>query len=318
MNENLALLIGGLILFLFAVSQLSGHLRILFGEQARNIISRFTSNLFKALLVGMVTTILLSSSSAVIILVIVFINAKALKFKNAMGLIMGANIGTTFSSQLFALDITQYAFIPLLAGLIFWFMAKDEKRRIQALALLFFGLLFFALFLIEQSVKPLRGEPDFMAFIAQIENNTLQGIITGGALTVVIQSSSAVVGMAIALAKENIINLTGGLAIMLGAELGTCSNTLLATVKGSRQAIKAGVFHLWFNLVTILLGFILFEPFASLVIELTAGADIYTQVARGHMLFNLGGVILYLPFVGVTLRALNYLLPDKGPDENRI
>ncbi len=311
MTEILPLLLGGLLLFIYAISRLSKTMQDISTDKAKQIIAKYTGNLVLSILVGTVLTVLLGSSSAVIIIAIVFINAKTLRFKQAIGIIMGANIGTTFSSQLIALDIGQYAVIPLVVGLAMEFFAKGETLKKYGNALFYFGMLFFGLFIIEQSVLPLRDSEIFEEWITRIDQNLLQGTLIGGFITLVVQSSSATVGMAIVLGKQNLISLAGGLAIMLGSELGTCSDTLIATIKGSRQAIKAGLFHLLFNFITIVAGLLVFDLFLKFVLMVSKSQALENQIANAHMIFNIAGVLAFLPFVGITERLLEYWLPEK-------
>jgi len=311
MEDILPMLLGGLILFIYAISGLSRAMQKISTQKAREIISRYTSNLFLSILVGVVLTVLLGSSSALIILTIVFINAKSLKFKQAIGIIMGANVGTTFSSQLIALDISSYAVIPLIAGLLIEFFARDQQIRKYGNALFFFGLLFFGLFIMERSALPLRESDVFEDWIAHVNENLVKGTLVGGFITLVIQSSSATVGMAIVLGKQNLISLAGGLAIMLGSELGTCSDTLIATIKGSRQALKAGLFHLLFNFFTIVAGLLVFDAFLQLVLLVSSSQDLDKQIANGHMIFNIAGVLAFMPLVNLSERFLNFILPEK-------
>lgn len=311
MTEILPLLLGGLLLFIYAISKLSETMQDIATEKAKQVIATYTRNLFLSITVGALLTIVLGSSSAVIILAIVFINAGTLRFKQAIGIIMGANIGTTFSSQLIALDIGKYAIVPLVIGLAINFFAKREPLKNYGNALFYFGMLFFGLFLMEQSVLPLRDSPLFEEWITRIDQNLLQGTLVGGLITLLVQSSSATVGMAIVLGKQNLISLTGGLAIMLGSELGTCSDTLIATIKGSRQALKAGLFHLLFNFVTIVAGLLVFDFFVAFVLKVSQSQDLDNQIANAHMIFNIAGVIAFLPLVGWAEQLLNYLLPDR-------
>lgn len=311
MSEILPVLFGGLLLFIYAISKLSSTLQDISTDKAKRIIEKYTGNLFTSIIVGTVLTILMGSSSAVIIIAIVFINASTLRFKQAIGIIMGANIGTTFSSQLIALDIGQYAFVPLIIGLAIGFFAKGETTRKYGNALFYFGMLFFGLFIMEQSVLPLRDSELFEKWITRIDQNLLQGTLIGGLITLIVQSSSATVGIAIVLGKQNLISLAGGLAIMLGSELGTCSDTLIATIKGSRQAIKAGLFHLLFNFITIVIGLLVFDVFLKFVLTVSANQSLENQIANAHMIFNIAGVIAFLPLVGVTARLLDYWLPEK-------
>jgi phosphate:Na+ symporter len=311
-SEILPLLLGGLVLFLYAIAQLSEVMKTLFSEKAKKFIEKFTSSVVSAILIGTVLTVLLGSSSAVIIIVIVFINAQTLTFKQAVGLIMGANIGTTFSSQIIALNIGEYSYLLLFIGLALRLFVKNKTWKNTGSALLYFGVLFFGLFLIEMSVEPLQGSDTFLNWLQKIEGNAVSGALIGGLVTLIIQSSSGTVGMAIVLAKQQLLSLKGSVSVMLGAELGTCSDTLIATINGTRQALKAGLFHLFFNLITILIGLAVFHPFVNLVEIISAQAGIGRKVANAHMLFNTAGVLLFLPFVGLTVKLLNKLLPERN------
>ena len=310
MYELWPLLVGGLVLFLYAITKLSETLREIFSDRAKTVIQKFTRNIFVSILIGTIITIILDSSSAVIIITIVFINAHTLSFRNAIGIIMGANIGTTFSSQIIALDVGKYSIIPLIIGLAIKFLTKQKKWDQRGEIFLYFGMLFFGLYVMEEAVAPLKQSDVFKEWIATLDS-PVKGALIGGLVTLIIQSSSATVGMAITLGKQNLISLLGGVAVMLGAELGTCSDTLIATIKGTRQAIKAGIFHLVFNLTTIIIGLLLFNQFVELVLYISASDSIDNQIANAHMLFNILGVIAMLPFVRLFERFLNWIIPEK-------
>jgi phosphate:Na+ symporter len=313
MTEIILSVIAGLVLFLFAVNSLSETIKNALGDNASKSIQRFTSNTFSSLIVGIVATTLLDSSSAVIIITIVLVNSKLLTFKQAMGIVLGANIGTTVSSQIIAMDFGKYSPIFLLIGFILLFIAKTEKISNIGKSILYFGVLFFGLYTMENAVEPLKDEAFFAEWMKKTESPVL-GAIIGAVVTLVIQSSSATVGMAIILSKKGILSLTGGIAIMLGAELGTCSDTLLATIKGSRQALKTGLFHVSFNLISIILGLILFYPFVDLVKYVSTGASIERSVANAHMLFNILGVLIFVWTIPIFEKVLNKALPDKIND----
>ena len=310
MGEILPLLIGGVVLFLYAITQLSEVMKSLFSERAKGIIKKYTRNIYLSIIVGTVLTIILDSSSAVIILVIVFINSGVLTFKQAIGIILGANIGTTFSSQIIALDVGRYSIIPLFVGLVFEVFVKNKRWKSYGKVLLYFGMLFFGLFIMEASVLPLRDSSLFAEWIERIEDNPMQGALIGGLITLIIQSSSGTVGMAIVLGKQQILSAAGGIAIMLGAELGTCSDTLIATINGSRQALKAGLFHLCFNLLTIFIALLFFGYFINLVNVVSHSDDIGKVIANGHMLFNISGVLLAIPLVPYFEIFLNKIIPN--------
>lgn len=246
MTEIVLSIIAGLVLFLFAVNNLSDTIKDAVGSNAKNWILKFTSNTFSSVLTGVVVTAILDSSSAVIIITIVFVNSGLLTFRQAMGIVLGANIGTTISSQIIAMDVGKYSPVLLPIGFLLLFISKSPKINSIGKVILYFGVLFFGLFTMENAVEPLKDEPFFAEWMEKTEN-PLTGAGIGALVTLVIQSSSATVGMAIILAKKGLLSLSGGIAVMLGAELGTCSDTLIATIRGSRAAIKTGLFHLTFN-----------------------------------------------------------------------
>lgn len=310
MTEIILSIIAGLVLFLFAVSSLSDTLQTAIGAGAAKWIQRFTSNTFSSLIVGTIATTILDSSSAVIIITIVLVNSKVLTFRQAMGVVLGANIGTTVSSQIIAMDVGKYSPIFLLIGFILFIIAKSDKVNNIGRVILYFGVLFFGLYTMENAVEPLKDEAFFTEWMKKTENPIL-GAIIGAIVTLVIQSSSATVGMAIILSKKGFLTLTGGVAVMLGAELGTCSDTLLATIKGSRQALKTGLFHVTFNLFSIILGLLLFYPFVEFVKFVSNGASIERTVANAHMLFNIMGVLVFVWTIPLFERILNRLFPDK-------
>jgi phosphate:Na+ symporter len=309
MNEIILSIIAGLTLFLFSVINLSEILELAIGDKARIWIKRYTSHIFSSLLVGMIVTTLLGSSSAAIIITILFVNSQILTFRQAMGIVMGANIGTTISSQIIALDIGRFSPILLGVGFILLLISRTPAWKNSGKVIIYFGILFFGLFTMEQAVTPLKDEDFFLEWMKKTET-PIVGALVGAIVTLVIQSSSATVGMAIVLAKKGLLSLTGGVAVMLGAELGTCSDTLLATIKGSRQALKTGLFHLLFNLITIILGLIFFFPFLNLVEFLSTSVSIERAVANAHMLFNFLGVFLLVWTIPLFEWGLNKLIPD--------
>jgi phosphate:Na+ symporter len=308
--DILLMVLGGLGLFLYAVSSLSDTLREMLGSKTKEILKKFTGNLFTSILTGLVITVLLDSSSAVIILAIVMINAKVLTFRQALGIVMGANIGTTFSSQIIAFDIGKFSPVPIFIGLLLTVLSASPRISKPAKVLMYFGILFFGLYTMERAVEPLRNDVRFNGWMAALES-PVKGAATGALVTLMIQSSSATVGMVITLAKKGLISLAASLAVMLGAELGTCADTLLATIKSNRQALKTGLFHLTFNLISILLGLLCFPFFVKLVLWISGNAHLERMVANGHMLFNILGVLLFIPLIPSVERILNKLLPDK-------
>jgi phosphate:Na+ symporter len=315
--SSVLLILTGLILFLYALNNLSQGLREISGERLKNFLDRFTNNVFKGILSGIIVTILLDSSSVVIIMTIALVNSGAMSFRQAMGVVMGANIGTTFSSQIIALDIGEYAAIPILAGFILMFFFKRTFYVNLGKVIFSFGLLFFGLFTMEEAVEPLKHSSYFVSWLKSLDN-IWTGMVTGIIVTIVVQSSSATVGMVIGLANQGMLTIAGGIAVMLGSELGTCADTLVASIGRSRAAIKTGLFHLLFNIATILLGMVFLPFFTKLVLGLSAGASLAQTIANAHMLFNGLGVLSMLPFLPLFEKLLQRLFPEKSPESQMV
>lgn len=308
--KTILLIVTGLVLFLYALNTLSEGLKELSGDKLKTFLNRFTRNVVMGILSGVVVTVLLDSSSVVIIMTIALVNAGALTFRQAMGVVMGANIGTTFSSQIFALNVSEYAAIPILAGFVLMFFFKRPFYVNLGKVVFAFGLLFFGLFTMEEAVEPLKDSQRFVTWLESLEN-TWKGAATGAVVTVVLQSSSATVGMVIGLASQGLMTLTAAIAVMLGAELGTCADTLIASIGRSKAAVKTGLFHLLFNVSTILLGMALLPWFTQLVLSVSGNASAAQKVANAHMLFNGLGVLVMLPLLGVFEKALNRAVGDR-------
>ncbi|PSR55848.1 Na/Pi cotransporter family protein [Adhaeribacter arboris] len=311
MLESIILsLIGGLTLFLYALNYLSDSLKAVTGERMQFYLNKFTGNLFSGIASGTVITTLLDSSSAVIIMTIALVKSRALTFRQAIGIVMGANIGTTISSQIIALDVGKYSSVLMAVGFLLLMLAKKRLPKNIGRVLLGFGLIFFGLYVMEESVAPLRQSPRFAHWMQALEN-PLKGVGIGALVTLIIQSSSATVSMIIALGAKKLITITAGIAVMLGAELGTCSDTLLASIGRSRQAVKTGIFHLLFNVISIIVALILFNPFVQLVSAISGNAPLERQIANAHVLFNCIGVVLFIPVVPLAERLLNQLIREK-------
>lgn len=307
--NTILLILTGLILFLYALNTLSNGLKEIAGDKLKTFLDRFTNNVFKGILSGIVVTVLLDSSSVVIIMTIALVSSKAMTFRQAMGVVMGANIGTTFSSQIFALNVGEYAALPIAAGFILMFFMKNNFYVNLGKVVFSFGLIFFGLFTMEEAVEPLKESDYFVTWLKSLES-TWKGMLTGALVTVVVQSSSATVGMVIGLANQELITIVAGIAVMLGSELGTCADTLVASIGRTKAAIKTGLFHLFFNITTITLGMLLLPFFTSFVLYISTGASTAQTIANAHMLFNGLGVVIMLPFLRLYERFLNALISN--------
>lgn len=310
MSEIILTLAGGLGIFILSIHKLSAALQDSFFDKARYYISKSSNNIFLGVITGFVATAILGSSSATIIITIILVNAKKLTFRESLGIVLGSNIGTTMSSQIIAMDVAQYAAIPLIVGMVVHLLAKAEDTKKVGEIVMFLGLLFFGLFIIETSLDPLKEtiniKEQLLAF-----NNPFKGALLGGVFTLIIQSSSATVGLMITMAKQGLVSASSGIAVMLGAELGTCSDTLIAVMGGNRQAVRTGLFHLLFNIVTVIVGLLLFGPFVHLVNAISINHDPNNLIANAHFLFNAMGTILFFPLIPWIETLLNRAVPDK-------
>jgi phosphate:Na+ symporter len=223
---------------------------------------------------------------------------------------LGANIGTTIGAQIIAFKIAEYVPLLMFAGLLLLFVPKSQTRKRLGLVLLGFGLIFYGLEAIDDAMRPLRTYEPFLRSMRTLGENPWLGAAIGCVVTLVIQSSSATVAIVITLAGSGLITLPAGVAIMLGAEIGTCSDTLVATIGRGRPALRTGVFHLAFNLLSALFGVIFAHELVELVQWFSGGVSVGRQIANAQIVFNLIGVALVLPFLPAVARLLERLIPD--------
>jgi phosphate:Na+ symporter len=301
--------IAGLVIFLWGVHELSASLKTLAGERMRQMIGHATGDRYRALAAGTAATVLLDSSSLTIILLITFVDAGLMSLLQAMPFVLGANIGTTFSSQIFALGIDDYAPLILLAGFLARVALSSERSKATGTAILGAGLVLFGLNTIGSAAEPLQDHQPVIDWLAGMAT-PIYGILAGAAITVLLQSSSAMMGIIITLAGQGLIPLEAGIAMMLGAEIGTCADTLVATAGRSREAFRVGLFHLLFNIVSVLAGALLIGQIVAFA-EWTSG-DMAQQVANAHVAFNVGGALVALVFIRTAGWAIERLVPVRA------
>jgi phosphate:Na+ symporter len=308
-------LTAGLVLFLYGVSRLAVGLKEVASEQAKRLLGKLTRNRFAGVLTGAAATALLDSSSVVIIMVIALVDAGLLSFVQSLGVIMGSNIGTTLGAEIIAFQVDEYAPIGLAAGAMLLVWGRSPRWKSAGTALFGIGLLFFGLGVIDDAMAPFKDYPPFLQWMRTLGEKPLLGALVGMVVTLTIQSSSATMAIVITLASQGLISLPAGMAIMLGAELGTVSDTIIAAVGRSRPAIRAGLFHFFFNLVTAALGLLLISRFVTLVQWISGDASVGRQIAHAQVLFNVLGVLLFIGFVPLIARALTALLPDQRKEK---
>ncbi|MBD6618480.1 Na/Pi cotransporter family protein [Komarekiella sp. 'clone 1'] len=306
--------LAGLVLFLYGVTRMAEGLEAIAGDRAKSLISKFTTNRFAGVATGTVATTILDSSSVTIIIVIAMVSAGLLSFVESLGVVLGSNIGTTIGAQIVAFKINEYAPIAMFIGFLLIFFGKQERWKQIGLITLGVGLLFFGLEIIENAMEPFKDYKPFLKLMETLGNNTLLGAGVGALFTILVQSSSATVAIVVTLASQGLVSLPAGVALVLGAEVGTCADTLVATVGRERPAVRTGIFHLLFNVVSASIG-ILFASqlagFAQWVSRLTgAGDDVAREIANAQLIFNLLGVALIIGFLPLIARGLERLIPD--------
>ncbi|HYG39298.1 MAG TPA: Na/Pi symporter [Cytophagales bacterium] len=309
--------LAGLILFLYGITLLSKGIKYLAKERVKGIISKFTTNRFAGVGSGLFATTIFDSSSVAIIMAIAFVNAGVLTSSQSLGVVLGANLGTTISSQIIAFDLYEYAPIAMFLG--FLLFSLNSKKKIKKIGVVIFsiGMIFFGLKEMGEAMSPLQNNPSFLLWMKSVEN-PLIGVVVGAAFTVVIQSSSATLGIIITLASQGMISLPAGIALMMGAEIGTCADTLVATIGRTRDAVKVGVFHLLFNVICVILGLIFFSSFTSLVTLTSLQGGLGHQIANAHLLFNLIGVLLFIGFTPWISSFLDRIIPESKYSQSEV
>lgn len=302
----------GLVIFFLGMFEMTAGMRAAAKERLQRVLERFTMNRFSAVLTGTLTTGFVGSSSIVTIMTVGLVSTGLLAFSNALGVVMGANIGTTLSSQIIAFGLTDVFPIVLILGAILR-LTKGEARKAWGRALMGLGLVFLGLEHLEAAMAPLRSSTWFHDAIRAFES-PLYGIALGAGITAVVQSSSATMGVVIVLAGQGAVPLAAGIYIMMGAELGTCVDTLASTIGQSREALRTGVFHLLFNVINVALfaGFgAVLANFAQWLTPGTSADAIARQIANAHVTFNVVGVLLALPFMQHLSQLMYKLVPPK-------
>lgn len=302
---------GAVAVFLLGMERVAEALEQVGPDRVEPALTRLSRTPGRGVVVGIAVTTLLDSSSAVIVLLIALVHARALSFRNALGIVLGANIGTTVGSQVIALDLGWLAPGMLVVGVAGRLVARAPDTRAALGVVQGIGLLFLGLELLDASVAPLHGAPEVLAWLERLED-PLQGAVAGALVTTVLQSSSATVGLAIGLAKAGVLSLPAGVAVMLGAEVGTCADTLVASVGRTRSALRVGLFHLAFNVVTVVVGLCAVDLLVAGAVGLAPGAAPARHLANAHVLFNVIGALACLPFVDAAADALVRLVPERG------
>ena len=309
-------LFGGLALFLYGMQMMSNGLEAAAGNKMKSILEKLTSNRIKGVLVGAGITAVIQSSSATTVMVVGFVNSGLMTLQQAVWIIMGANIGTTITGQLIALDIGAIAPLFAILGVGAIMFSKNEKVHHISSIIAGLGILFMGMDMMGAAMEPLQESEAFINLMTQF-SNPLLGILVGAVFTAIIQSSSASVGILQALAATGMIPLSSAVYVLFGQNIGTCITAVLASIGTKVNARRTTIIHLMFNIIGTALFTVIcmVTPYVSLIESITPG-DPVAQIANAHTIFNIVTTLILLPFGTYMARAAEKILPDSKKEDD--
>ena len=307
----------GIGLFLYGITAMGEGLEYAAGSKMKKILGALTKNRLLAVLMGTLVTGLIQSSTATTVMVVGFVNAGLMNLGQAVGVIMGANIGTTVTSVLIAMDLTAIAPVALFIGVfIMLFVKKDFVKHI-AQTVAGFGMLFWGMETMSSSMEPLRDSPVFAEMMTSF-SNPLIGILIGIVVTVIIQSSSASVGILQALALQGLVPINLAIYILLGQNIGTCLTAMLSAAGTKTNSKRTAIIHLLFNVFGSMLFLLItvFTPYTSLLERISDNVSV--QISATHIIFNVVSTVILFPFANVLIKIACILIPDKEPEDSKL
>ncbi|MGC9385584.1 MAG: Na/Pi cotransporter family protein [Hydrogenovibrio sp.] len=321
-------LLGGLALFLFGLDLMIKGLLAVAGERMKQLLEKLTVNRVTGAISGTLVTAVIQSSSVTTVLVVGFVSAGLMTVTQAASVIMGANLGTTITAQIVAFKITNLALLMIAVGFVIHFAAKLNRTRHLGELILGLGLIFFGMNVMSDAMYPLRSYEPFLNLMVQMQN-PLYGILVGLVFTALVQSSSATIGIVIVTASNGFLTLPAGIALVMGADIGTCVTAMLAAIGKSRDAIRTAMIQVGFNV----LGVLIWLPFISVLAVLSVGVspsvtpDIITmetlaentprEIANANTIFKLSALLLFLPMVPLFIWAVYKLFPVVADETNQ-
>ena len=303
---------GGLGLFLFGMELMSDSIEKVAGARLRRILEIFTTNRFMGMIVGIIFTGIIQSSSACTVMVVSFVNSGLMNLYQAAGVILGANIGTTITSQLVSFNLSKIAPLILLVGVVVMMFTKKEKVRKVAEVVVGFGILFVGLSTMSQAMANMKNEPQVVNLLMSLKNPFLATLM-GFALTAIIQSSSVTVSIVLLLANQDLLPLPITLYIILGCNIGACATAMLASMTGKKDAKRAALIHLLFNIIGTVIIYIALFVAGDQIVELikSISADNGRFVANAHTLIKTAQVIMLFPFTGWLVKMTYLIVPGE-------
>jgi phosphate:Na+ symporter len=334
LNQKLIFgLLGGLGLFLFGMKIMSEGLQKVAGDRMRKILAALTTNRFVGTLVGLAVTAIIQSSSATTVMVVGFVNAGLMSLVQSIGVVLGANVGTTVTAQIIAFKITQYALPAIGIGCGLKMFSRNKKWSYFGEILLGFGILFYGMSVMKHAFDPVKTSEEFRQIFVVVGDNHLLGVLIGAIMTVIVQSSSATIGITLALASSGLLSFEASVALILGENIGTTITANLAAIGTNLAARRTAFAHFLFNFLGVTYMLVLFPIFTRFIDNLTPGdADFIVQtqeqaanfaagigdkpfiarhIANTHTLFNILNTIVFLPLVGVLAKLTTYVIRGK-------
>jgi phosphate:Na+ symporter len=307
-------LFGGMALLLYGIRLSGDSLQRAAGARLKGLLTGLARKRILALVSGAAVTAIIQSSAATTLMLIGFVSAGIMTFRQTLGLILGADIGTTFTVQLIAFRVTDWAVFLIGAGFTITAVAQRRLAKDIGQAVLGFGLMFLGLKIILDGMDPIRTNPLAQQVLGAVGDNRVMAGLAAALFSALVTSSAATIALALALAQQGLIGLDGAIAIVLGANVGTCSTALMASVGATAEAKRVAVAHIAFKLGGVALIFPFIDPFARLVAA--SAADPARQVANAHTFFNIGMGLAFLPFASVAARAIEAWVPDDPQGDN--
>lgn len=304
--------LGGIALFFYGMQLMSDGLQKAAGEKLQGILEKMTGVLVFGVILGALVTAVLQSSSATTVMTIGLVNAGLLTLKQAFGVVMGANVGTTMMAQLIAFKLTDYVTLMLFIGVMVQMLAKRVKGKYIGQVILGFGIIMLGMDMMSGAVIPLKEYQGFRDFIATFGANPILGVVVGTIITLLVQSSGAIIAILIAMAMQGLIGLDGAIPVLLGTNIGTCITAVIAAINSNPTAKRVALAHVLFNVIGSVIFLCALGPYESLIRTLSPDNDVARQIANAHTLFNLINTILFLPFTNQFIALIERLMPVKG------
>ncbi len=312
-QEMIFQFLGGLGVFLFGIKFMGDGLQKSAGDRLRDLLDKYTTNPLMGILTGVLVTILIQSSSGTTVITVGLVSAGFMTLRQAIGVIMGANIGTTVTAFIIGIDVGEYALPIIFVGAILLFFFKNQRIHNIGQVIFGFGFLFFGLELMSSGMKPLRSFEWFLDLTVNLSENSILGLIVGTVFTLIVQSSSATIGILQGLFGEGLIDLNGALPVLFGDNIGTTITAVLASIGASVTAKRAASVHVLFNLIGATIFMILLVPYTALIswFQTTLGLNPEMTIAFAHGTFNVTNTIIMFPFIGVYAWLVTKLIPGE-------